>query len=550
MKTKNHFPMFLRFLPSWLLSFSLLLGLLLSPAALRAANRFAIAAGNYNDTAIWSTTAGGAGGASYPVNGDVAYANGFAVAGNVNSAATSVRNDVNGSGATTGGTFTLADGVTLTAAVFGSNTAVTCVTYAGNGANSATITGAITPQAGGASCVTMTGTGTLIIGGAVVSGSAAGAHGVTNSSSGTVTITGNLTPSSTASIYCVNNTGTGLVTINGNVICNNGGPAITNTSTGTITIVGDISGTTTTSAAVALTCTTAGFINITGNISCSLNGQWMVNLSGNCTVVIIGNMTGTTGNGGGCFQTTGASAVVSITGNITGGSGTSTGGVVNITNGSVTIVGTLTAGGNAPAVACSSSTATVVISGSLIGASNGTVAVYSLKYRISPTPTNAKIRQALNGTTTYSDFFTADNSLGQAAIADVRKNTVYASGSLTGTAYIPAAASVAYGVNVDATTGTATLSAQNIADAVQATVPTGKTVAIGARLPDVATGATGGVTLAADSSGRADITQAAANKAWETPTSGLTTSGSIGARAKNAATVDATGAQIAAGLTH
>ena len=63
-------------------------------------------------------------------------------------------------------------------------------------------------------------------------------------------------------------------------------------------------------------------------------------------------------------------------------------------------------------------------------------------------------------------MFTADNSLGQAAITDVRFGTVYASGELTGVAYIPAAGSVALGVPVDATTGTATLTAQNVRDAI------------------------------------------------------------------------------------
>jgi hypothetical protein len=48
------------------------------------------------------------------------------------------------------------------------------------------------------------------------------------------------------------------------------------------------------------------------------------------------------------------------------------------------------------------------------------------------------------------------------AITDVRFGTSYASGALTGVAYIPAAGSVAFGVPVDATTGTATLTAANV----------------------------------------------------------------------------------------
>jgi hypothetical protein len=63
-------------------------------------------------------------------------------------------------------------------------------------------------------------------------------------------------------------------------------------------------------------------------------------------------------------------------------------------------------------------------------------------------------------------MFTADNSLGQAAITDVRFGTVYASGALTGVAYIPAASSVAFGVPVDNTTGTATLTAADVRAAI------------------------------------------------------------------------------------
>jgi hypothetical protein len=63
-------------------------------------------------------------------------------------------------------------------------------------------------------------------------------------------------------------------------------------------------------------------------------------------------------------------------------------------------------------------------------------------------------------------MFTADNSLGQAAITDVRFGTVYASGLLTGVAYIPSASSVAFGVPVDNTTGTATLTAADVRAAI------------------------------------------------------------------------------------
>lgn len=81
------------------------------------------------------------------------------------------------------------------------------------------------------------------------------------------------------------------------------------------------------------------------------------------------------------------------------------------------------------------------------------------------------------------------------AQSDVRFGVTYQSGAKTGSAYIPAAASVAFGVPVDNTTGTAALTPSAV---------------------------------------------------WDTATSSLTTSGSIGERLKNASTVDTTGDQLAA----
>ena len=139
-----------------------------------------------------------------------------------------------------------------------------------------------------------------------------------------------------------------------------------------------------------------------------------------------------------------------------------------------------------------------MVSGDLIYSSNGTVPVYAQKFILNTTPTAAKTRYALDGTGTYVDMFTADNGLTQAAPADVRSGTVYADGNLTGTLAVPAAGSVALGVPVDATTGTAVLTPAAV---------------------------------------------------WDTLTSSLTTAGSIGERLKNAATVATTGEQLATALT-
>jgi hypothetical protein len=52
------------------------------------------------------------------------------------------------------------------------------------------------------------------------------------------------------------------------------------------------------------------------------------------------------------------------------------------------------------------------------------------------------------------------------AVTDVRSGVTYSSGNLTGSCAVPAAGSVALGVPVDATTGTAVLTAANVRTAV------------------------------------------------------------------------------------
>ena len=119
-------------------------------------------------------------------------------------------------------------------------------------------------------------------------------------------------------------------------------------------------------------------------------------------------------------------------------------------------------------------------------------------------PLRGRTRYALAGTTdSYVEMFTADNAtFGQPAISNVRAGVVYGGGILTGTCAVPAAGSVALGVPVDNTTGTAILTQANVQSAV-----------------------------------------------WNTLTSSLTTAGSIGERLKNAATVATTGEQLATALT-
>ncbi len=248
-------------------------------------------------------------------------------------------------------------------------------------------------------------------------------------------------------------------------------------------------GVTLTATTASLTTVAANFLTVSGTNSASFVGNITGNPSFNYSVVNTSsgtlNFTGfteATGPGGGTFRNqVGGSLIINggvissanstaifqdAGGNTTVNGYCTSNGVSAVNNngvGQVTIVGTMTAsngGGNA--VRSTNTSSLIRASGSFICASDGTMAVAAIKMILNTTPTNAKTRYALNGTGTYVDMFTADNSLGQAVPSDVRSGTVYASGNLTGTCAVPAAGSVALGVPVGSGTGTAVLTAAAI----------------------------------------------------------------------------------------
>jgi len=254
-----------------------------------------------------------------------------------------------------------------------------------------------------------------------------------------ITLTANIT-SNGQNAGSVLLSGTNNATIVGNITggINSGGSfySVLNSTTGTLTVTGNVTGGVGSSTAWGIGNTSAGIVNVTGNVS------------GNVANGITNTSTGT----------------VNITGNVIAGAASA--GANNASTGTFTIIGDITATNGANGFTSSNAGATNRLSGSFISAANGYSAIYAVKYFLNTSPTAAKTRYALNGSSTYLDMFTADNSLGQASISDVRFGTVYASGALTGVAYIPAAGSVAFGVPVDNTTGTATLTAANVRSAL------------------------------------------------------------------------------------
>ena len=351
------------------------------------ANRFAVAAGNFNDTATWSTTAAGSPGASVPVAGDNAIANNRTVTITANATCDNITNGTT-YGGTAGGGFVLSNGVTL-AVLSTVLTGGTGGTIRLTGTDSATITAVSITSANvmNTDCILHSGTGTLIVNGTTVQSFGSSA---------------NLS-------RCINVTASG--TLNVTVSTITGGSE-------TVGTTGAIVGSAASNIIVSAASIFGGFALASPALNCA----------GICSV---------TGN---AFSTVSCHAIsVATTTNLT------IVGSVSAANGKSTIVG--------------SPTNAIRVSGSFIYSADGTPPT-TQKLILNTAPTASKTRYALNGSGTYVDMFTADNTGLAPAVGDVRAGVVY--GSATGVLAVPAANSVAFGVPVDNTTGTAVLTPEAV----------------------------------------------------------------------------------------
>lgn len=351
------------------------------------ANRFAVAAGNFNDTATWSTTAAGSPGASVPVAGDNAIANNRTVTITANATCDNITNGTT-YGGTAGGGFVLSNGVTL-AVLSTVLTGGTGGTIRLTGTDSATITAVSITSANviNTDCILHSGSGTLIVNGTTVQSFGSSA---------------NLS-------RCINVTASGTL----------------NVTVSTITGGGETVGTT---GAIVGSASSNIIVSAASIFGGSALASPALNCAGICSV---------TGN---AFSTVSCQAIsASTTTNLT------IVGSVSAANGKSTIVG--------------SPTNAIRVSGSFIYSADGTPPT-TQKLILNTTPTASKTRYALNGSGTYVDMFTADNTGLAPAVGDVRAGVVY--GSATGVLAVPAASSVAFGVPVDNTIGTAVLTAAAI----------------------------------------------------------------------------------------
>jgi len=328
----------------------------------------------------------------------------------------------------------------------------------------------------------------------------------------------------TADATCdeVSNAGTGIFILNDGVTLT---ANVTNKSTTTSRdclqftaaspaqgfIVGNCTAGTVTSA-IGAALTSTGTLNITGNCiagsalqACGVDNRstGALNITGNCTGGSAASASIANGSHG---ARNGSTGTLLIVGNCTGGSNTQATGASNNSAGIITINGIADGGTNASAHGCNNQLLGTInltrAKGSAygpgntsglspsFGANNATLGVIEIEeleygeYGMSPTSgTGIRLKKVSTNAAVfnYVDSGSAktlvDATQGQMpAEADVRDGVSYASGALTGTCKVPAAASVGFGVPVDATTGTAALTPASVWDHLLSAITTSDTI--------------------------------------------------------------------------
>jgi hypothetical protein len=399
--------------------------------------------------------------------------------------------------AVAGGGFILNSGITVTTTgATGLSAASTdLITFSSNGSSTINCgTGNIirpTTSSTALSTIKVTGGGTLNVIGNLEPGSASGGVGASNSRNIHVLTTANATVNVTGRIY-----GGFSNAIFTDVSC-------------TLNVIGNVLGSVTNGPVASIWFGAGGTLNVTGDVygsrSNNNNGYGIYFNVGNLNIT--GNVYGgeNLSNNDWGIQIVGI-ATVYITGNLYAGNsaGTNNFPAINCTTASyINQVGAIYAGRNSVGFVSSNGSAINLLSGPFVCNEYGFMPFQCTRMNLIPSSTSYfEFRDSsTNGAVQPGPIapparlVVPGYAVDAPAVNNVRFNTVYASGTLTGTVRIPSPASVAFGVPVDNTTGTAVLSPQDV---------------------------------------------------WNVQTSALNEAGSIGNRLKNTATVDSTGDQIAA----
>jgi hypothetical protein len=413
------------------------------------------ASGNFSDTATWV-------GGVVPTVGDIAVAaTGHVIAIDVDTTVAEVRQAGTGK-------FTLGNGRTLTANVqinAGTFTSGGTVDVTATTGNTATIIGSVSGVASTTASVAgvvVSGLGRLVLDGSITttgSNSSTPSAGVYTNVNSEIVVTGNVDASVNAGarkmgIYCGPNSNP-VVTITGNL---NGG---NQTTSHAVNMVG-----------TGATCTVVG--NVSGGLSGGSHGVAITAPDAQCFVV--GDVMGGSGLLGELgVSMTATAASCTVTGDVNGGTGTNAFAVYLLGASSfVDVTGTITASSSNHGVRSDATSVGVRLAGDLIDQQNGTVACWTRVFRIASTAPSGVTQYANDASFPTGGLVSRvspDNVTGMPAQADVRDGLTFGyNGDLEGTLAVPPAASVAAGVPVDATVGTAAVRLQDIADVTGAQI--------------------------------------------------------------------------------
>ena len=448
--------------------------------------RYAVATGNWSNTATWN-------GGTLPTSADDVYSNGFTVTIDQDVTVLSISNTAQ-SPAVAGGTFILNDGVT-----------VTC-TSTGNGI----LIGATT-------LLTYSGTGSVIINGNFGGITANSINGFLISGAGNITINGTINAStSNANTNTINVTAAAILNVNGNINGFSGGAGNANairmnTSGGILNFVGNIELRGTIKQVVSMQTGTT--LNMTGDILCQFSSAnsgvgveanaATINITGNLSITNATNINNVNWYCLGAANICTINIIGTISNDLTSNAMTFSYPVIISGTSYFNHVGSVIGGLRAPAIYNLVAGAINILTGPFISHSSGILPLYVARmhyqktlgsyYEFRDSSTNGALPPAapappirMNSPEILSDL---------PSVSNVRFGVVYGVGSFTGTMRVPAAINVRLGVDVDNTVGTGAVTADDV---------------------------------------------------WNVLTSGLNTPGSIGDRLKNTSTVDSTGNQLAA----
>ena len=455
-------------------------------------NRWAIISGNWSNTATWNN--GGVLG--LPTASDAVFANRFNVTVDQNITVTQLRNTATSSVAE-GGTFISTNGIQVATST--GSTAATYGIYAGTGSIAGT----------NSACFTITGSHFVGITGSILGGSGTAAvgankHGLIITNGGTGSIIGNIYGGNIANLATSANN-YGIFIISGSVIVT--GSLIGGTSNECVAL-SILNGTASISGTLQLNGFASPMIIGAGNAQVNFTGiPSPISAAGpyaNVTAMkVAGNNTGVINYNGPVIaanvpgiRLSAGTMTVNITGSVysVGLSNVADSAIISSVASTINISGSITSAPNAPAIQSTSTSGLIRVTGPLIN-QNNYPAIYSPRIQLVSTsaPTYTLQTDTLNkNITLYDTSFTSSLP----TQTSVRSGSLYGgTNEFSGSMSVPSSFNVRYGVPIDSTTGSATLTPQDIFDYAVSSLTGSNT--IGSRLQNISTVQTTAATIAA-----------------------------------------------------